>query len=84
VSEQELSDSIGNLVGSQVLRMETSDSLARMVRAIAFYDLPLDYPARYRDEIQAVTREQVQELAQRYLGEREPVIAIAGPPLPGE
>jgi len=82
VTEQELSDAKGKMVGSQVLRMETSDSLCALVRDIAFHELPLDYPARYRDEVRAVTRERVLDVAQRYLRDHEPVIAIAGPELP--
>jgi zinc protease len=82
VTEQELNDSVGHLVGSLVLRMETSDSLAYVVRDIALHNLPLDYLARYRAEIQAVSRERVLELARTYLAGAEPVVTIAGPELP--
>jgi zinc protease len=84
VSEQELSDTVGHLVGSLALRMETSDSLARLVKDIAFHNLPLDYLERYQAEVRGVTRERVLELARKYLAGREPVVTIAGPPLPGE
>jgi len=82
VTEQELSDSIGQLVGSLVLRTETSDSLAYLVRDIALHNLPLDYLERYRAEIRAVSRERVLELARKYLAAAEPVVTIAGPELP--
>jgi zinc protease len=82
VTEQELNDSIGYLVGSLVLRMETSDSLAYVVRDIALHNLPLDYLERYRAEIRAVHRERVLELARTYLAGAEPVVTIAGPELP--
>lgn len=84
VTEQELDDTIGYLVGSLLLRMDTSDSLAYVVRDIAFHNLPLDYLDRYRAEVRGVTRERVLELAHTYLAGVEPVIAIAGPELPSD
>ncbi|MHC5034707.1 MAG: M16 family metallopeptidase, partial [Planctomycetota bacterium] len=82
VTEQELADTVGNLVGSLALRMETSDSLVYLARDIAFHNLPLDYLERFRAEVQNVTRDKVLALAQRYLADVEPVVVIAGPELP--
>ena len=82
VSDQELRDSVGSLVGSVVLRMETSDSLVYLVKDIAFHNLPLDHLERYRSEVRGVTRERVLEMARKYLVGAEPVVTVAGPELP--
>jgi zinc protease len=82
VTEQELSDTVGYLVGSLSLEMETSDSLAHVVRDIAFYGLPLDYLERYSADVRAVTGQRVLELAAHYLATAQPVVSIAGPQVP--
>ncbi|MHC4480723.1 MAG: M16 family metallopeptidase, partial [Planctomycetota bacterium] len=82
VSEGELSDTVGHLVGSLALRMETSDSLVGLVREIAFHRLPLDYLELYRAEVEGTDPQRVLALAKQYLGSAEPVVAIAGPELP--
>jgi len=82
VSADELEDSRGNLLGMLPLRLETNDSLASLVREIAFYDLPLDYLGRYCAEVRAVTPERVLTVARQWLMGSEPVVAIAGPPPP--
>jgi len=84
VTEEELRDSIGSIIGSLPLRMETSAALCGIVREIAFYDLPLDYLERSREEIRSVTRERILEACRTCLRTCEPVVVVAGPPLPAE
>ncbi len=84
VSEEELRDSIGNIIGSMPLRMETSDALCGIVREIVFNGLPLDYLERSREAIRSVTGERVLETCRKYLRACEPVVVVAGPPLPEE
>lgn len=76
---EELSDAQSFLTGSLVLGLETNDGIASTLIAIERYDLGLDYIARYPNIINAITREQVTEVARAYLSTENYVLAIAGP-----
>ncbi len=67
VSEKELSDAKAYLTGSFPLRMDTSAKIAGMLTSIEFYGLGLDYPQKYPSLINAVTREDIQRVAGKYL-----------------
>jgi zinc protease len=61
------------------LGLEGQDGVARIALDIEMYGLGLDYLERYPTIIRALTREQLQEAAQRHLRPDHAVISVAGP-----
>src|SRR5262249_38058431 len=59
ISEDELSRARSYLIGSFPLRMGTAADVSDLLVAIERFDLGLDYPARFRQTISAVTAEDV-------------------------
>jgi zinc protease len=76
VSEKELTDAKAYLTGSFPLRMDTSAKIAGMLTSIEIYNLGLDYPQKYPALIKAVTREDIQRVAQKYLHPDRLVIVV--------
>jgi zinc protease len=79
VSEDELSDSQSNYIGSMPLSLESNSGVAQALINIERHQLGLDYYHRYPDLIRAVTREQIRNAAANYLDPQRVAIAIAGP-----
>ncbi len=78
VSEKELADAKAYLTGSFPLRMDTSAKIAGMLTSVECYGLGIDYPTRYAGLINAVTREDVQRVAKKYIHpESMAVIVVA-------
>lgn len=80
VGEQELADNKAFLTGSLPLRLETNEGVAQIILDMERYGLGLDYLQRYTDLINAITPEQVQAAAQKWLDPDAYALAIAGPP----
>jgi zinc protease len=76
VSEKELADAKSYLTGSFPLRMDTYEKIAGMLTSIEIYSLGLDYPQQYHALINAVTREDVQRVAKKYLHPDNLVIVV--------
>jgi zinc protease len=55
------------LVGSYVLRTDTSSKVAVLIASLEELGLTLEYPQRYRERIAAVTAADVRRVAARYL-----------------
>ncbi len=79
VSENELADVKANLIGRLPLNLESNEGVAGTIQSIETYGLGLDYLLGYADMLNAITREQVQAAAHRYLNPRAYALAIAGP-----
>lgn len=79
VTDEELENTRGHILGSLPLRLERSQSLVALAHDIGFYDLGLDYLERAEAEVQAVTRERVRDVARKYLARQSPIISVAGP-----
>ena len=79
VSPDELEDSKRYLTGSMPLRLETNDGVASVLTDIEWHQLGLDFLAHYPGRINAVTADQVQAAAQKYLDPDAYVLAVAGP-----
>lgn len=75
----EFGDAIANLVGSMALRLETNDGIAGYLLNTEYYGLGMDYAQRYPALIGALSREQVEEAARRYLDPAQLSVVIAGP-----
>ncbi len=79
VSEQELADVQTFLIGSLPIRLETNEGLAAAIADMAWYDLGLDYLVKTEERVRAVTVEDVQRMAQKYMDPERYVLAVAGP-----
>jgi len=80
VSEEELSDSQSNYIGSMPLSLESNGGVADALMSIERFELGLDYYRHFPDEVRAVTREDILAVAARYLDVHEMAVAVAGPP----
>lgn len=67
VSEQELSEAKAFLIGSFPLRMDTTAKIANLLAQVEYFGLGLDYFDQYPKLIGAVTRADVQRVAQKHL-----------------
>jgi len=76
VSEKELADAQAYLTGSFPLKMDTSAKIAGILTSIEIYNLGLDYPQTYQRLIKAVTREDIQRIAKKYLHPDRMVIVV--------
>jgi zinc protease len=76
VSEKELNDAKAYLTGSFPLRMDTSAKIAGILTSIELYNLGLDYPQKYPVLINAVTRDDVRRVANKYLNPDNLVIVV--------
>jgi zinc protease len=79
VDEKELDDSKAFITGSLPLRLETNEGVAQAILDMERHDLGLDYLQRYAEMIGAITVEQVQAVAQRWLDPDAYALATAGP-----
>jgi zinc protease len=80
VTEEELSDSQSNYIGSMPLSLESNSGVADAMLSIERYGLGLDYYRTYPELVRSVTREQVRAAAANYLQIDKLAISIAGPP----
>ena len=78
VGEEELVDAKNFLTGVFPLRAETQEGLTNLIVNQFLYGLAEDYLQTYRDNIDAVTAEQVQQVAQKHLRPDEMAIVIVG------
>jgi zinc protease len=67
VSQQELDEAKSYLIGSFPLRMDTTSKIANILAQVEYFDLGLDYFDRYPQLIRAITQEDVQRVARKYL-----------------
>ncbi len=79
VTEQELADAQSYLTGVLPLQMETNEGIASILMEIHLHQLGDDFIARYPDLINAVTRAEIQAVAQKYLSHEVYALSIAGP-----
>ena len=79
VPAEDLADSQSFLTGSMPLRLETNEGVGASLLAMERYGLGLDYLQRFADLVNAVTVQDVQEMAQKYLAPDTYVAAVAGP-----
>ena len=78
VSEKELKDAKSYLTGVFPIRLETQEGLVDQFVQIKMFGLPDNYLESYRDQVQAITLEQIQDVAQRYIKPDEASVVIVG------
>lgn len=79
VTAQELADAKAYLTGTLPLQMESNEGVASLLLETHLYQLGDDFIARYPDLINAVTKEEIQATAHKYLNDEFYALAIAGP-----
>src|SRR5919107_3586018 len=78
VSAKEIADAKSYLTGIFPIRLETQEGLTDQLVQIKMLNLPDDYLERYRDRVQAVTVEDIQRIAQKYVKPDEAVLIVVG------
>jgi len=78
VSDEELLDAKNFLSGVFPIRAETQGGLTNLIVSQLLYDLPEDYLQTYRDRISAVTAEDVERVANKYVKPDEIAMVIVG------
>ncbi len=77
-SEKELRDAKSFLTGVFPLRAETQEGLTNLLVSQQLYDLPTDYLQTYRDKINAVTLDDVERVAKKYISPDKLAIVVVG------
>ncbi|MBK8304946.1 MAG: insulinase family protein [Chloracidobacterium sp.] len=78
VGDEELADAKNFLTGVFPLRAETQEGLTNLIVNQHLYGLPEDYLQTYRDNVSAVTADDVQRVAIKYVRPDEMAIVIVG------
>lgn len=78
VGEQELGDAKNFLTGVFPIRAETQEGLTNLIVNQHIYSLTADYLQTYRDNVDAVTVDDVQRVAVKYVHPDEMAIVIVG------
>ena len=78
VGEEELRDAKNFLTGVFPIRAETQEGLTNLIVSQKLYDLPDDYLQTYRDNINAVTADEVERVANKYIEPDKMAIVIVG------
>ncbi|MEO8573831.1 MAG: pitrilysin family protein [Pyrinomonadaceae bacterium] len=78
VSDEELSDAKNFLTGVFPIRAETQEGLTNLIVNQLLYDLPADYLQTYRANVNAVSAEDVQRVASRYIQPDNFAIVLVG------
>ncbi len=79
VTAEELSDNKNFFNGQLVLALETNEGVAGSIMMMEMYQLGLDYLRRYADIVNALSVEDVQAAAARYLNPDAFALGVAGP-----
>lgn len=78
VSEKEILDAKSYLTGVFPIRLETQEGLIDQLVQIKMLGLPDNYLQVYREQVQAVTRAEIQGVAQKYVKPEKAAIVIVG------
>lgn len=78
VSEKELNDAKNFLTGVFPLRAETQEGLTNLIVSQKLYDLPEDYLQTYRENVNAVTLDEVEQMAKKYITPDKIAIVVVG------
>jgi zinc protease len=77
-TEKELRDAKSFLTGVFPLRAETQEGLTNLLVSQQLFDLPANYLQTYRDKVNAVTLEDVERVAKKYISPDKIAIVIVG------
>ncbi|WP_407494266.1 M16 family metallopeptidase [Pseudooceanicola sp. MF1-13] len=80
VTEEELEAAKKYMTGAYPLRFDGNGPIANIITGMQIEDMPLDYPATRNDKVNAVTLEQVNDVAKRYLRPEDLRFVVVGQP----
>jgi zinc protease len=78
VDERELEDTKNYMMGVFPATVQTSSDVASRLVDMELYGLPQDYFDRYRENIGAITREDVERVAKKYIDPDRALIVVVG------
>lgn len=78
VAEHEITNAKSYLTGVFPIRIETQDGLIDQLVSIKMFDLPDDFLKTYRDQVNAVTTEDIQRVAQTYVQPDRATLVVVG------
>lgn len=78
VSDKEIADAKSYLTGVFPIRLETQEGLTDQLVQIKMLNLPDDYLQNYRDRVNAVTGEEIQRVAQKYVQTDKAALIVVG------
>jgi zinc protease len=78
VSDKEIADAKSYLTGVFPIRLETQEGLTDQLVQIKMLNLPDDHLQKYRDRVQAVTVDEIQRVAQKYVKPDEAALIVVG------
>jgi len=78
VSEEEINNAKSYLAGVFPIRIETQEGLTDQLVSIRMLNLPRDYLHSYRERVNEVTADQIQNVAQKYVTPDRAAIVIVG------
>jgi zinc protease len=78
VSDKEINDAKSYLTGVFPIRLETQEGMIDQLVQIKMLNLPNDYLQTYRDNVQAVTIEDIQRVATTYVRPDQAAIVVVG------
>lgn len=79
VEEQELADAKQNQLGSALMELESTEGIARTSHNLSHFGLGLDYFVKRRQLFAKITREDLMEMAKKYLDSSQLSTVIVGP-----
>jgi len=78
VSKEEITNAKAYLTGVFPIRIETQDGLIDQFVNIKMFDLPDNYLRAYRDQVEAVTIDQIQAVAQKHVQPDLAAVVVVG------
>jgi zinc protease len=78
VTDKEINDAKSYLTGVFPIRLETQEGLIDQLVQIKMLNLPTNYLETYRDRVQAVTIDEIQQVANTYVRPDEAALVIVG------
>jgi Predicted Zn-dependent peptidases len=78
VSDQELADAKNFLIGVFPIRAETQEGLTNLIVSQYLHGLPTDYLQTYREKVSAVTADDLERVAKKYIHPEKLAIVIVG------
>jgi zinc protease len=82
VTAEELEQAKASAIGSLALSMEDQMGMALVLRDTELFNLGVDYPRRFPVDVRAVSAEQVQAAARKYLHPEHLIQVVVTPPQP--
>ncbi|MGZ7033024.1 MAG: hypothetical protein ACXVIJ_13775, partial [Thermoanaerobaculia bacterium] len=78
IEDQELNDTKSYLMGVFPATVQTASDIASRLVDMELYDLPEDYFDRYRENIDAIGKDDIVRVARRYINPDRTLIVIVG------